>query len=79
MRATHQHDVSRLHEQRPQVLVAAPGDLAQDRAVAGRLLLRHQPEPGAEVPPLLEPSTRADRRHHGDEMIGPTPGTLIRR
>jgi 3-keto-L-gulonate-6-phosphate decarboxylase len=33
-RAPHQDDVRRLHEQRPQVLVAALGDLAPDRAVA---------------------------------------------
>ena len=79
MRPAHQHDVSGLHEQRPQVLVAAFGDLAQDRTVARRLLLGDQPEPGPEVPPLLEPGPRADRRHHGREMIGRTPGTLIRR
>jgi hypothetical protein len=36
------------------VLVAAFGDLAQDRAIPRRLLLRHETEPGAEVASLLE-------------------------
>jgi hypothetical protein len=35
------------------VLVAAFGDLAQDRAIPRRLLLRHETEPGAEVASLL--------------------------
>src|SRR6266542_6990228 len=48
-----------------QVLVAALGDLAQDRAIPCRLLLRHQPQPGAEVASLLEACAIADRRHHG--------------
>src|ERR1700758_1272531 len=44
-----QHDPRGLHEQRAQVAIAAPGYLAEDRAVAGRYLLRHQSKPGAEV------------------------------
>jgi hypothetical protein len=66
---------ARLHEQRPQVLVAALGDLAQDRAIPGRLLLGH--EPGAKVASLLEGGAIADRRHHGTRDIGPTPGMVI--
>ena len=37
------------HEQGAQVAVATLGEAAQDRAVAGRDLLGHQPEPGGEV------------------------------
>ncbi len=79
MRSTHQHDVSSLDEQRPQVLVAAFGDLAQDGAIAGRLLLRHQPKPSPEVPPCLNPAPVPIAATTADEMIGPTPGTLMRR
>ena len=57
--------MSSLHEERAHVFVAALGDLAEDGAIAGRLLSRHQPEPGAEVAALLEAGTIADRRHHG--------------
>src|SRR6266498_2045371 len=41
-RPPYQDDVRGLYEQRPQVLVAALGDLAQDRAIPGGLLLRQQ-------------------------------------
>src|SRR5207249_3062917 len=44
-----QHNPRGLHEQRAQVAIAAPRYLAEDRAVAGRDLLRHQSKPGAEV------------------------------
>ena len=64
MRPAHQNDVGRLDEERPQVFVAALRDLAQDGAVAGSFLLRHQPEPGAEVPPLLEPGACANGRYN---------------
>src|SRR5262245_2960814 len=46
IRPPRQHDVCGLHEQCPQILVAALGDLAQDRAISGRLLLRYEPQPG---------------------------------
>src|SRR5439155_2207605 len=45
--------------------VAALGDLTQDGAIPRRLLLRHEPQPGAEVASLLEAGAIADRRHHG--------------
>jgi hypothetical protein len=63
-------------EQRPQVLVAALGYFAEDRAVSRRLLLRHETEPGAEVASLLEAGAISDRCHHGTR--GPMPGTVIR-
>ena len=44
-----QHDPSRLHEQSPQIAIAAPRYRSQDRAVSGRDLLGHQSEPSAEV------------------------------
>src|SRR6266852_2282981 len=58
-------DVRGLHEQRPQVLVAALRDLAEDRAIPSGLLLGHEPQPSAEVASLLEAGAIADRRHHG--------------
>src|SRR5262249_9482015 len=49
-----QHDVCGLYEQCPQIFVAALGDLAQDRAISGRLLLRYESQPSAEVASLRE-------------------------
>src|SRR5262245_44569084 len=43
----------------------ALGDLAQDRAISGRLLLRYETQPGTEVAPLREACAVADRRQHG--------------
>jgi hypothetical protein len=63
--ATHQNDVCGLHEQRPQVLVAALGYFAQDRAISRRLLLWHEAESGTEVASLLEACAIADRCYHG--------------
>jgi hypothetical protein len=34
-------------------------------AISGRLLLRYEPQPGAEVTSLCEACAIADRRHHG--------------
>src|SRR6266545_2817267 len=75
-RPPYQDNERGLHEQCPQVLVAALGDLAQDRAVSRRLLLRHQPQPGAEVASLLEPGAIADRRYHRarDDRADPRHG-----
>ncbi len=64
-RPPHQNDVCGLHEQCSHVFVATFGDLAQDRAIPCRLLLRHQPQLGAEVTSLLEASAVANRRHQG--------------
>ena len=58
-------DVGGLHKQGAQVLVAALGDFAELGAIAGRLLLGHEAEPGAEVATLLEAAAVTDRRHHG--------------
>src|SRR5262245_11989102 len=60
-----QHDVCGLHEQCPQIFVTALGDFAQDRAIPSRLLLRHEPQPGAEVASLCEAGAIADRRYYG--------------
>src|SRR5215831_9760564 len=43
-----QHHPGRLHEQDAQVAIAALGYLAEDGAVSGRDLPRHQSEPGGE-------------------------------
>src|SRR2546430_1653031 len=68
-----QHDVCGLHEQCPQIFVAALGDLAQDRAIPGRLLPRYEPQPGAEVASLCEAGAITDRRHHGTRDDWPNP------
>jgi hypothetical protein len=54
-----------LYEQDAQVTIAALGYLAEDGAVSGRDLPRHQPEPGSEIAALGEHFAIADRRHHG--------------
>ena len=64
-RPPHQDDVGGLNEQRPEVFVAALGDLAELGAIAGRLLLRYQTEPSAKIAALTEAAAVADRRHHG--------------
>src|SRR5262249_37718962 len=66
-------DVGGLHEQRPQVLVAALGDLAEDRAMACRLWSRYQPEPGGEVASLPEAGALANRRDDGARDDRPDP------
>src|ERR1700681_4068154 len=60
-----QHNPCRLHKQNAQVAIAAPGDLADDRAVSRLDLLVHQSEPGAEVAAFGEYVSSADRGHHG--------------
>src|SRR5262245_55804356 len=47
-----QHDPGRLHEQLAQITIATPRYAAEDRAVAGRHLLGHQPEPSSEIAPF---------------------------
>jgi hypothetical protein len=49
-----EHNVCSLNEECSQIFVAALGDLAQDRAISGPLLLRYEPQPGAEVASLGE-------------------------
>ena len=52
-------------EQGAQVAVPTLGEAAQDRAIAGRDLLRHQPEPSGKVAAFGEGGSGSDRRHHG--------------
>src|SRR5262249_54835581 len=68
-----QYDPGGLNEQDAQVAIAAFGDLAENRAVSRRELLRDEPQPGGEVAALDEPVPGADRRHHraGDERPDP--------
>ena len=70
-----QHDPRRLHEQKPQVAIAAPGYLAEDGTVAGRYLLGNEPQLGGKVSPLREHIPGADRGHHraGDDRPNPGP------
>jgi hypothetical protein len=49
-----QHNPRRLHEQDPQVAIAAFRYLAEDRAVPGRDLLGDQPQPSSEVAAFRE-------------------------
>src|SRR5262252_4497278 len=60
-----QYHPGRLHEQDAQVAIAALGYLAEDGAVCGRYLSRHQSEPGGEVAAFGEHIAGADRGDHG--------------
>src|SRR5215471_3082089 len=55
-----QHHPGRLYEQYAQVTITAFGYLAEDSAVSGRDLPRHQPEPGSEIAALGEHVAGAD-------------------
>src|SRR5262245_44356004 len=63
----------------PQIFVAALGDFAQDRAILSRLLLRYEPQPGAEVAPCVKPAPLPIATTTALEMIGSTSGTVITR
>src|SRR6266404_1340708 len=56
-----QHDPGGLNEQTAQIAIAALRYAAEDRAVAGRQLFRHEPEPCAEVAAFRERIAGADR------------------
>jgi hypothetical protein len=56
-----QHHPGRLHEQNPQVAIAALGYLTEDGVVSRRYLLGHQSKPGAEVAAFGEQFSSADR------------------
>src|SRR5215469_7661301 len=68
-----QDNPCRLHEQDPQVAIAALGYLAEDGAVAGRDLLGDEPQPGGEIAAFRERVTSAYRSHHraGDDRPDP--------
>ena len=74
-----QHHPRRLHEQNPQVAIAPPGYLAQDRTVPGRDLLGASPSQAAKSRPLVNTSPAPIAATVALEMIGPMPGTLISR
>ena len=78
-RSPRKDDVGGLHEQRPQVLVAALGDLTQDRAIPRRLLLGTSPSQAPKSRPCLNPLPLPIAATTALEMIGPTPGTVINR
>ena len=59
-----QHDPCCLHEQNAQVAITSLRYLAEDGAVAGRDLLRHEAQPGGEVAAFGERIAGADRGHH---------------
>ena len=64
--STPRHQLSsRLSRSPIQIVIAAPRDFAEDRAVSRRDLLGHQSEPGAEVAAFGEYVSSADRGHHG--------------
>src|SRR5215471_15080108 len=58
-------DVGGLDKEGAEVLVAALGDPPELGAIAGRLLLRDEAEPGGEVASLLEAGTGTDGGHDG--------------
>ncbi len=70
----HQDDPGTLDEERAQMPVAALRDAAEDGAVAGRHLPRHETEPSREVAPAPECRSVADRRRHGARRQRPDAG-----
>jgi hypothetical protein len=64
-----QHDPGSLYEQNAQLAITASGHLAEDRAVAGRDLLRCKAKLRSEVAALSECFPAPDRGHHraGDD------------
>ena len=75
-----QHGAGGLEEQRAQVLIPSFGNLAEDGAIAGGDLLRDEAKPGAEVAAPLEKASPVPMAATvALEMMGPMPGTVIRR
>jgi hypothetical protein len=66
-----------LHEQRSQVLVAALGDLAQDRAISLDSCFGTSPSQAPKSRPWLKPAPLPIAATTALAMIGPTPGTVI--
>src|SRR5215470_6389275 len=69
-----QHDACSLDEERAQVLIRSFGNLAEDGAIAGGDLLRHEAEPGAEVASLGEGVTGSDGGNRGAGYDGADAG-----
>src|SRR5712672_783372 len=65
-----------MYEQRPQVLTAPLGDTHHHCAIAARMLARYQPQPGCQVPAVLEVGSVADRRYHRGCRLRPDPSDL---
>ena len=66
-----QDDPSGLDKQNAQVAIALFGYLAEDRAVSGRDLPRHQSEPGAKIPSVGEHCAADDRGAEDLWELGP--------
>ena len=68
-----QYDPRGLNKQNAEVAIAAFRYLAEDGAVAGRYLLRDEPQPGGEVAAFRERIAGADCGHHraGDDRPNP--------
>lgn len=62
-----------MDQQRPQVRVAAFADARQPRATTGRMLPRHQTQPGRQMPAVLELPRVTHRRPTAVAVRGPTP------
>src|SRR5271155_581333 len=65
-----------MYEQRPQVLTAPLGDTHHHCAIAARMLARYQPQPGCQVPAVLEVGSVADRRYHCGCSLRPDSSDL---
>jgi hypothetical protein len=74
-------DVGGLDEEGPQVLIATFGDPTELGAAAGRFLLCFgtRPSQAAKSRPCLKPLPVPIDATTALEMIGPIPGTVIRR
>ena len=76
---SYEHDMGGLHEKRSQVFVAAFRDLPEDRAIACRFLSGYEPHQAPQSRPCLKPAPLPMAATTALEMIGPIPGTVIRR
>src|SRR5262245_62207311 len=74
-----QYNPCGLNEQNAQVAIAALRYLAEDGAVAGRDLLGESPSQAAKSRPFVNASPVPIAATIALEMIGPIPGTLIKR
>ncbi len=74
-----ENDPGRLHERDPQIAISPLRDLAQDGAISCRDLLWHEPSQAAKSRPFENASPEPIAATIALEMIGPMPGTLMRR
>src|SRR5262249_14558572 len=63
-RGSKQNGAGALYEQHAQIAISALGEVAKDRAITRRHLLRHQTKPCSKVTPFRKGGPVADRSYH---------------